>query len=96
MALSVLGDRVLLKVDEEEETKTQGGIILPDTARKKPQRGRVVAVGEGVRLDNAKVVPLEVKVGDRVVFSKYGGTEVKDADQEYLILNADDIYAKEA
>jgi len=96
MALRVLGDRVLVQVDEDKETKTEGGIILPDTARKKPQRGRVVAVGEGVRLDNGKVVPLEVKVGDRVVFSKYGGTEVKDGDKEYLILGADDIYAKEA
>ncbi len=96
MALKVLGDRVLVKVDEEQESKTEGGILLPDTARKKPQRGTVLGVGQGVTLDNGKVLPLDVKVGDRVVFSKYGGTEVKDDAEEYLILNADDIYAREA
>jgi len=94
MALKMLGDHVLVKADPEETTR--GGILLPDTAREKPQRGTIVAVGEGRRLDNGKLVPLEVKAGDRVIFSKYGGTEVKDGDQEYLVLGIDSVLAKDA
>ncbi len=94
MALKVLGDHVLVRPDEEEATR--GGILLPDTAREKPQRGTVMAVGEGRRLDNGKIVPLEVKVGDRVIFSKYGGIEVKDGDEEYLVLGIDSVLAKNA
>jgi chaperonin GroES len=94
MALKVLGDHVLVRPDEEETTR--GGILLPDTARERPQRGTVMAVGEGRRLDNGKVVPLGVKVGDRVIFSKYGGTEVRDGDQEYLVLGFDSVLAKNA
>jgi chaperonin GroES len=94
MALKVLGDRVLVKVDPEETTR--GGIYLPDSAQEKPQRGSVVAVGEGRRLDSGKVVAPDVEVGDRVIFSKYGGTEVKDGDEEYVVLNSDDIFAKNA
>jgi len=92
MALKVLGDRVLVKPDAEEETR--GGILLPDTAKEKPQRGTVVAVGEGRRLDSGEIVPPSLQVGDRVIFSKYGGTEIEDADEDYLILSTSDIYAK--
>jgi len=94
MGLKVLGDRVLIKVDPEEESR--GGILLPDSAKEKPQRGTVVAVGEGRRLDNGEVVAPPVKVGDRVIFSKYGGTEVRDGDEEYVVLSCSDIYAKNA
>jgi chaperonin GroES len=94
MALKVLGDRVLVKVDPEETTR--GGIYLPDSAQEKPQRGTVVAIGEGRRLDSGKLVEPDLKVGDRVIFSKYGGTEVNDGDEEYTVLNSDDIFAKDA
>lgn len=94
MALKVIGDRVLIKVDEEETTR--GGIYLPDSAQEKPQRGTVMAVGEGQRLDSGKLAEPDVKVGDRVIFSKYGGTEVTDGDEEYVILNSHDILAKNA
>lgn len=90
--LKPLADRVVVKVASEEE-KTKGGIILPDTAKEKPQEGEVVAVGPGRRLDNGTVVEPEVKVGDRVIFAKYGGTEVKIDQEEYLILRESDIYA---
>jgi chaperonin GroES len=90
--LKPLGDRVIVKVVEAEE-KTKGGIILPDTAKDRPQEGEVVAVGSGRLLDNGERVPLEVKVGDRVVFSKYGGTEVKVDDEEYLIIRESDLLA---
>jgi len=92
MALKPLGAKVLVKPDPEEE-KTKGGIILPETARKKSQEGVVVAVGEGRILDNGQKVPLSLKVGDRVVFSKYGGTEVEIEGEEYIILDEDSIYA---
>ena len=92
MALKPLGSKVLVKPDPEEE-KTKGGIILPDTAKKKSQEGVVVAVGEGKLLENGQRVPLSVKVGDRVVFSKYGGTEVEIDGEEYIILDEDSIYA---
>jgi chaperonin GroES len=90
--LKPLGDRVIVKVVEAEE-KTKGGIILPDTAKDRPQEGEVVAVGTGRVLENGERVPLEVKVGDRVVFSKYGGTEVKVDDEEYLIIRENDLLA---
>jgi len=94
MTLKVLGDRVLVKSDPEESSK--GAILLPDSAKEKPQRGTVVAVGEGRRLDNGEIAPPPVKVGDRVIYSKYGGTEIKDGDEEYLILSSSDLYAKNA
>ena len=94
MALRVLGDRVLVKPDPEEETKH--GIVLPDSAKEKPQRGTVVAVGTGRRLDNGELDPPPVEVGDRVIYSKYGGTEIEDGDEELLILGSSDIYAKKA
>jgi chaperonin GroES len=90
--LRPLGDRVVVKVLEAEE-KTAGGIILPDTAKDKPQEGEVIAVGTGRVLDNGTRVQPEVKVGDRVIFSKYGGTEVKVADEEYLIIRESDLLA---
>jgi chaperonin GroES len=92
-AITPLSDRVLLKV-LEAESKTKGGIVLPDTAKEKPQEGEVVAVGKGKTCDDGKVKPLEVKVGDRVLFAKYSGTEVttKEGD-EYLIVKEDDILA---
>ena len=87
-----LGDKVLVKISEEEE-KTAGGIILPDTAKKKPQEGKVVAVGAGKLLDDGKLAPMNVKVGDIVIFAKYGGTEITVDDEDYVILGEDDIYA---
>jgi len=88
--LRPLADRVVVKVIEVEE-KTEGGIVLPDTAKERPQQGEVLAVGPGRRLDDGSLLPLSVKVGDRVLFSKYGGVEVKVDGEEYLILREDDI-----
>jgi len=90
MQLRPLYDRILVKRIEEEET-VQGGIIIPDTAKEKPQQGEVVAVGKGKRLEDGKIIPLEVKVGDRVLFGKYAGNEVKIDGQEYLILREDEV-----
>lgn len=92
MKLKPLADRVVVKPIEQEE-KTAGGIVLPDTAKERPQEGEVVAVGEGKLLDNGERVPPQVKVGDRVLFAKYGGTEVKIDGVEYLILRESDILA---
>ena len=90
--LRPLGDRVVVKpTPREEMTKT--GIVLPDTAKEKPQRGRVLAAGPG-RYEDGKLVPLDVAVGDEIVFSKYGGTEIKDAGEDYLILRESDVLAK--
>ncbi len=87
-----LADRVVVKVVEQEE-RTKGGIVLPDTAKEKPQQAEVIAAGPGRLLDNGERAPLEVKVGDKVVFAKYGGTEVKIDGEEYLILRESDILA---
>jgi len=87
-----LHDRVIVQ-RIEEENRTPGGIIIPDTAKEKPQQGEVVAVGKGKILDNGKEIPLNVKEGDRILFSKYAGTEVKIEGQEYLIMREDDILA---
>lgn len=87
-----LHDRLVLKRLSEEE-KTKGGIIIPDTAKEKPQEAEVIAVGNGKILDDGKKVPLDVKVGDKVLFSKYSGTEIKVEGEEYLILREDDIQA---
>jgi chaperonin GroES len=84
-----LHDRVLIKRLQEEE-KTKGGIIIPDSAKEKPQEGKVVAVGRG-RLEDGKVIPLDVKAGDRILFSKYSGNEVKIEGEEHLILKEDEI-----
>ena len=90
MAFRPLGDRVLVKRVEEEE-KTKGGIIIPDTAKEKPQEGEVVAVGPGARDDNGKLQPLDVKAGDRILFGKWSGTEVKLDGEELLIMKESDI-----
>lgn len=92
MNLKPLGDRVLVKQDEAE-TATASGILIASTAQEKPQRGVVVAVGEGKLDNNGNLIAPGVKVGDTVIYSKYGGTEVEMDGQEYLILRADDIYA---
>ncbi len=92
MNLKPLGDRVIVKAVEQEEV-TASGIVLPDTAKEKPQRGRVLAVGDG-RFVDGKRVPLEVSEGDEVIYSKYGGTEVKLQGEEVLILAEHDILAK--
>jgi len=85
-----LGDRILVKRIEEEEVR-KGGIIIPDTAKEKPQQGSIVAVGSGKVNEDGSRMPLEVKAGDRVLFGKYAGSEVKIGDEEYLIMREDDI-----
>ena len=90
MAFRPLGDRVLVKRVEEEE-KTKGGIIIPDSAKEKPQEGEVVAVGPGARDDQGKIQPLDVKTGDRILFGKWSGTEVKIDGDELLIMKESDI-----
>jgi chaperonin GroES len=90
MKIRPLNDRVLVQ-RMEEETKTKGGIIIPDTAKEKPAEGKVIAAGNGRLGDDGKRIPLEVKKGNRVLFSKYGGTEVKVDGEEYLIMREDDI-----
>ena len=91
MNVRPLSDRVLVKRVDEEET-TKGGIIIPDTAKEKPQQGKVVAVGEGKLLDNGTRIHPAVKVGETVLFGKYSGTEIKIDGLEYLILREDDIF----
>ena len=88
--LKPLGDRVVVK-PLQAETTSRGGIVLPDTAKERPQQAEVLAVGPGKTLDNGTVVAVEVKVGDKVVYSKYGGTEIKVGGEEYVILRQDDI-----
>ena len=93
MDLQPLGDRLIVEALEEEAT-TSSGIVLPDTAKEKPQRGRVLAVGPGMRNDTGEVVPMEVAVGDEIIFSKYGGTEIKLGADEILVLRESDVLAK--
>ncbi len=90
MKIRPLQDRVIVKRLEEEE-KTKGGIIIPDSAKEKPQEGKVIAVGKGKVTEDGKVIPLDVKVGDRILFGKYSGTEVKIEGEEHLIMREDDI-----
>ena len=90
MRLRPLHDRVIVKRIEEKE-KTSGGIIIPDTAKEKPQQGKVIAVGKGKILENGKVMPPTVKEGDRILFGKYSGTEVKIEGDDYLIMREDDV-----
>lgn len=92
MALRPLGDRLIVKPTQAEEV-TAGGIVLPDTAKEKPQQGEVIAVGPGKLQDNGKVVAMEVKAGDVVYYAKYGGTEIKIGSQELVILRQDDLLA---
>lgn len=90
MKIQPLGDRVLVKPQEQKEVK-KGGIIIPDTAKEKPQEGEVIAVGKGKLSDEGKVIPMDVKVGDKILYGKYSGTEVKIDDVEHLIMHQDDI-----
>jgi len=92
MKLRPLHDRVIIKRTEEEE-RTKGGIIIPDTAKEKPVEGTVIAVGDGKRTDDGKKLPLDVKEGDKVLFGKYAGTEIKIDGEEHLIMKEDDIIA---
>ena len=89
MAIKPIGDRVLVELIEEEVSKV-GSLYVPDTAKEKPQRGKIVAVGDG-RLDGKDIVPMRVKMGDKVLFGKYAGVELKYEDKDYLILNEHDI-----
>jgi chaperonin GroES len=90
MKIRPLGDRILVKRIQEEE-KSKGGIIIPDTAKEKPQEGKVVAVGKGKTTEDGKLLPPDVKAGDRILFGKYAGSEVKLEGEEHLILREDDI-----
>jgi len=92
MKVVPLADRILVKPLEAEE-KTKGGIILPDTAKEKPQEGKVIAVGKGKILEDGKIQPLEVKVGDRILYGKYSGTEIKIDNEEHLIIREEDVLA---
>ncbi len=90
MKIRPLGDRILVRRIQEEE-KTKGGIIIPDTAKEKPQEGKVVAVGKGKTTEEGKLIAPDVKAGDRILFGKYSGSEVKIEGEEHLILREDDI-----
>ena len=92
MNLRPLQDRIIVK-RVEEETKTAGGLFIPETAKEKPQRGEIVAVGNGKKTEDGKVLPLDVKVGDIVLFGKYAGTEVKVDGDDFLMMREDDILA---
>ena len=93
MNLQPLGDRLIVEVLDEEEM-TSSGIVLPDTAKEKPQRGRVLAVGPGPRDEDGEYIKMDLEDGDEIIFSKYGGTEIKIGTEEYLILRESDILAK--
>ena len=92
MSFKPLGDRVVVEHVEQAD-KSAGGVFLPDTAKEKPQEGKVIAIGSGRTLDNGTKVPMEVKVGDRILYSKYSGSEVKIDGKEYLIISEKDILA---
>ena len=91
MKIRPLQDRVLVKRIEDEVEKTKGGIIIPDTAKEKPQQGKIIAVGKGKVNDDGKVTPLDVKVGDTILFGKYSGSEIKLNGDEHLIMREEDI-----
>jgi chaperonin GroES len=90
MKIRPLQDRVIVKRLEEEE-KTKGGIIIPDTAKEKPQEGKIIAVGKGKMTEDGKLIPLDVKAGDKILFGKYSGTEIKIEGEEHLIMREEDI-----
>ena len=92
MAVKPLGDKILVK-RLEAESKTAGGIVLPDTAKEKPKEGKVISVGDGKTLDSGQKVPFQVKKGDRVLFSSFAATEIKVGGEEYLVMSEDDILA---
>jgi len=91
MKIRPLYDRIVVKRVGEEEEKSAGGIIIPDSAKEKPQEGEVVAAGKGKRLEDGKVVPLDVQVGDRILFGKYSGSEIKLDGNEYMIMRDDEV-----
>lgn len=91
MNIRPLYDRIVVKRVEEQDETTVGGLIIPDTAKEKPQQGEVVAVGKGKRLEDGKVVPLDVQPGDRILFGKYSGSEIKLDGNEYLIMREDEV-----
>ena len=93
--LQPLGDRVVVKPMPKEEV-TKGGIVLPDTVKEKPQEGKVLAVGPGKMTDDGKRIPMDIKVGDTVIYAKYGGTDIKEEDEELIILRESDILAKKS
>lgn len=92
MDIKPLHDRILVKPSEAEE-KTASGIIIPDTAKEKPMKGEIIAIGKGKQTDEGKLIPLEVKVGDKVLYGKYSGTEITIENNEYLIMRESDVYA---
>jgi chaperonin GroES len=91
MKIRPLYDRIVVKRIENTEEKTQGGLFIPDSAKEKPQEGEVVAVGKGKRLEDGKVIPLDVQAGDRILFGKYSGSDIKLDGQEYLIMREDEV-----
>ena len=93
MKLQPLGDRVVVKPDEEQDVRTPSGLVIPDTAKEKPQMGEVIAVGPGALNDNGERMPMDVKEGDKVLYSKFAGTEVKIDGVDYLVLSARDLLA---
>ena len=94
MKIRPLYDRVVVKRVEDKDAAMQGGLFIPDSAKEKPQEGEVMAIGKGKRLDDGKMVALDVRVGDRILFGKYTGNDIKIDDQDYLILNEEEILAK--
>jgi len=93
LKIKPLADRVIVKPSDEAESKTVGGIIIPDTAKEKPQEGKIVAIGPGKTDENGKLIKMNVKVGEKVLYSKYGGTELKYEGEDYLIMSESDILA---
>ena len=93
MSLRPLHDRILVERLDEDEAKSSGGIIIPDSAKEKPQQGKVIAVGKGKKKDDGSVAALDVKAGDRILFGKYSGNDVKVDDNEYLIMREDEVLA---
>ncbi len=93
MKLQPLGDRVIVKAREDDEARTPSGLVIPDTAKEKPQLGDVIAVGPGALTEDGDRIPMDVKEGDVVVYSKYGGTEIKLSGEEFLVISARDLLA---
>ena len=91
MKFKPLGDRVLVKPLEAKE-QTKGGIVLPETAKEKPQEGKIIAIGEGKKMEEGKTMPLSLKVGDKILYGKYSGTEITIDGEEYLIVREDDVF----
>ena len=93
MDIRPLYDRIVVKRVEESESKSAGGLIIPDSAKEKPQQGEVVATGNGKKTEDGKVIPLDVKVGDKILFGKYSGSDIKLGNDEYLIMREDEVLA---